>query len=182
MRPAHSWLSHPIIPMQLRCQSLSLRSVRTAISIRRKARSLFSFALLVCFAVLCQTARSQVASPKEKPIKQYALIFYSTRTLIPEEQKQRPVDIANWVKQVMDMGIPLDPRKFWETEADLSAQGNVACSGKGSSDPVMITIVSSTQRTETRLSTSHGCIPVRATASLSSCAYGLRLGETLARK
>jgi hypothetical protein len=37
-------------------------------------------------------------------MKHYALIFYSTRTLTPEEQKQRPVDIASWVKQVMDMG------------------------------------------------------------------------------
>jgi len=84
---------------------------------------------------------AQPASPQEKPMKHYALIFYSTRTPTPEEQKQRPVDIANWVKQVMDMGITLDPRNFGETEADLPAQGSVAGSGKASSDPPMVTIV-----------------------------------------
>jgi hypothetical protein len=74
-------------------------------------------------------------------MKHYALIFYSTRTLTPEEQKQRPVDIASWVKQVMDMGITLDPRNFGEVEADFSAQGSVSSSGNGSSDLVMGTLV-----------------------------------------
>lgn len=73
-------------------------------------------------------------------MKHYALIFYSTRTLTPEEQKQRPVDIASWVKQVMAMGITLDPRNFGETEADFSAQGSVSSSGNSSSDLVMVTI------------------------------------------
>ncbi|HEX4022743.1 MAG TPA: hypothetical protein VHX63_16480 [Acidobacteriaceae bacterium] len=74
-------------------------------------------------------------------MKHYALIFYSTRALSPEEQKQRPVDIASWVKQVMDMGITLDPRNFAEVEADFSAPGSVSGSGNGSSGPVMVTIV-----------------------------------------
>jgi hypothetical protein len=74
-------------------------------------------------------------------MKHYALIFYSTRTLTPDEQKQRQVDIASWVKQVSDLGISLDPRSFGETEADLPAQGTLAAPGKKSSDPTMVTIV-----------------------------------------
>jgi hypothetical protein len=74
-------------------------------------------------------------------MKHYALIFYSTRTLTPEEQKQRPVDIASWIKEVMDMGITLDPRNFGGVEADFSEPGSVSGSSKGSSDPVMVTIV-----------------------------------------
>ncbi|MEZ2348844.1 hypothetical protein [Terriglobus sp. RCC_193] len=74
-------------------------------------------------------------------MKHYALIFYSTRTLTHEEQKQRPVDIAGWVKQVTDMGITLDPRNFGEVEADFSAPGSESGPGNGSSDLVMVTIV-----------------------------------------
>lgn len=74
-------------------------------------------------------------------MKHYALIFYSTRTLTPEEQKQRPVDIASWVRQVTDMGITLDPRNLGEVEADFSEPDSVSGSGNGASDPVMVTIV-----------------------------------------
>ncbi|WP_047489166.1 hypothetical protein [Terriglobus sp. TAA 43] len=71
-------------------------------------------------------------------MKHYALIFYSTRTLTPEELKQRPVDIATWVNQVTDMGITLDPRNFGDVEADFSAPGSV--SGPGS-EHGLVTIV-----------------------------------------
>ena len=46
----------------------------------------------------------------EAPKQHYALVFYSGRTLTPEELKQREVAIASWVKQVTGMGIWLDPR------------------------------------------------------------------------
>lgn len=74
-------------------------------------------------------------------MKHYALLFYPTRTLTLEEQKQRPVDIASWVKQVTDMGISLDPRNFGETEAEVPAQGTSAGSGKELGDPTIGTIV-----------------------------------------
>jgi hypothetical protein len=93
------------------------------------------------FAVPFHVARFQRASSKEKPMKHYALIFYSTRTITPEEQKQRPVDIAGWVQQVTEMGIALDPRNFGEAEADFSAPGSGLSSGNGASDPPMVPIV-----------------------------------------
>ena len=109
-----------------------LRSAR--ISTRRKAGSLFSFALLGCSAVLCQPIHPQTASPQEKPMKHYALIFRPTRVLTPEELKQRPVEIAAWVKRVTDMGITLDPRSFGETAANFSAEGSEVVSRNGSSE------------------------------------------------
>jgi|SRR5215471_504484 len=71
----------------------------------------------------------------------YALIFRSTRTLTPEELKQRAVEIAAWVKQVEDKGITLDPRNFGETRANFSAAGGEVISGNGPSDPTLSTIV-----------------------------------------
>jgi hypothetical protein len=116
-----------------------LRSAR--ISNWRNAGSLFSFALLVSSTVFCQLIHSQTASPQEKPMKHYALIFHSTRTLTPEELKQRPVEIAAWVKRVTDMGIALDPRALGETAATFSAEGNEVVSREESSDPTLSTIV-----------------------------------------
>jgi hypothetical protein len=74
-------------------------------------------------------------------MKHYALIFHSTRTLTPEELKQRQVEIAAWVKRVTDIGITLDPRSLGETAATLSAEGNEVVSHEGSSDPTLSTIV-----------------------------------------
>lgn len=74
-------------------------------------------------------------------MKHYALVFYSTRTLNPKEQKQRPVDIASWVKQVTDMGITLDPRVLGETEAAFPALGNEAASSADQGAPQLVTIV-----------------------------------------
>jgi hypothetical protein len=84
---------------------------------------------------------AQTASPKEKPMKHYALIFHSPRTLTPEELKQRPVEIAAWVKRVTDMGITLDPRSLGETTATFSTEGKEVVSREGSSDPTLSTIV-----------------------------------------
>jgi hypothetical protein len=74
-------------------------------------------------------------------MKHYALIFRSTRTLTPEEMKQRQVEIASWVERVTDMGITLDPRNFTGIAANLSAQGSEIVSREGSSDPTLGTIV-----------------------------------------
>ena len=74
-------------------------------------------------------------------MKHYVLIFHSTRTLTPEEIKQRGVDIAAWVKQVTDMGITLDPRSLGETLANFSAEGNKIVSREGPSDPAFRNLV-----------------------------------------
>ena len=74
-------------------------------------------------------------------MKHYVLIFHSTRTLSPEEVKQRVVDIATWVKQVTDMGVTLDPRSLEETLANFSADGTQIVSREGSSDPTFRNLV-----------------------------------------
>jgi hypothetical protein len=45
-------------------------------------------------------------------MKHYAMIFYASRALTPEELKQRQVEIAKWAQDVRAMGIHLDPRSF----------------------------------------------------------------------
>ncbi len=71
----------------------------------------------------------------------YALIFHFTRSLSPEESKQRSIDIAAWVKQVTEMGIELDPRALGETLVNLSKEGDSVKSQEGSSDPTFTNIV-----------------------------------------
>jgi hypothetical protein len=83
---------------------------------------------------------SQTTS-QEKPMKHYALLFHTSRTLTPEELKQRSVEIAAWVKRITDMGITLDPRSLGETAATFSSEGNKAVSRNGSSDPTLSNIV-----------------------------------------
>lgn len=74
-------------------------------------------------------------------MKHYALIFHATRTLTPEEQKQRPVDIAAWVKKVTDMGITLDPRNFGDTLASFALEDSKVVSRNGQSGPKTATVV-----------------------------------------
>jgi hypothetical protein len=74
-------------------------------------------------------------------MKHYALIFHATRTLTPEEQKQRTVDIAGWVKKVTDMGITLDPRNFGDTLASFALEDNKVVSRNGSSGAKSASIV-----------------------------------------
>ena len=74
-------------------------------------------------------------------MKHYALIFHATRTFTPEEQKQRAVDIAGWVKKVTDMGITLDPRNFGETLATFVLEDSKVISRNGASGPNPATIV-----------------------------------------
>ena len=74
-------------------------------------------------------------------MKHYALLFRSTRTLTPDEVKQRAIDIAAWVKGVTARGILLDPRNFGPTEANFSAEGSEVIHREGSEDPTLTTIV-----------------------------------------
>jgi hypothetical protein len=110
--------------------------------IRYKAFGLFSFALLICLAVFSQPIHSQTINSKEKSMTHYALIFHiGTRTLTAEEQKQRTVDIAAWVKEVSGMGVDLDPRAFGESVANFSTEGNTVVSRHESSDPKLSNLV-----------------------------------------
>jgi hypothetical protein len=74
-------------------------------------------------------------------MKHYALLFHTSRSLTPEEQKQRAVEIAAWVKQVTEMGITLDPRALGETAATFSGKGGEVVPGNGSSDPTLSNLV-----------------------------------------
>jgi hypothetical protein len=74
-------------------------------------------------------------------MKHYALLFRSTRTLTPDEVKQRAIDIAAWVKRVTEKGILLDPRNFGPTEANFSAEGGEVIHREESRDPALTTIV-----------------------------------------
>ncbi|MCU1224004.1 MAG: hypothetical protein JWQ42_2097 [Edaphobacter sp.] len=74
-------------------------------------------------------------------MKHYALLFHTSRTLTADEQKQRGVEIAAWVEQVMNMGITLDPRSLGETAVTFSSKGDEVIPGNGSSDPTLSTIV-----------------------------------------
>jgi hypothetical protein len=105
-----------------------LRSAR--ISSQPCETSRFSFALLLCLAVIIQPLDSQAppsqptgpqtTTPQEKPMKHYALLFHtnSNRPLTPKEQERRRVEIAAWAKQVTDMGIKLDPRALGEDSSE----------------------------------------------------------------
>src|ERR1700758_4361900 len=98
--------------------------LRTSIRLHPSAGRLAGLMLFAILAILCPAIHSQApaASPKEKPMQHYALIFHSTRPLTPEEQQRRGPEIQPWVKTVNGKGITLDPRAFGETVATLSQQ------------------------------------------------------------
>jgi hypothetical protein len=88
----------------------------------------FTMMLLICAAFACQPTYAQTTS-QEKSMKHYAMIFYSSRVLAPEELKQRQVEILNWAKDVTAMGIHLDPRSFAVPVARLSLSNGEIVSG-----------------------------------------------------
>jgi hypothetical protein len=100
----------------------------------------FAISIVLCLMLAPKTI-AQTTARQEKPMKHYALIFHATRTLTPEEQKQRTVDIAGWVKKVTDMGITLDPRNFGDTLASFALEDNKVVSRNGSSGAKSATIV-----------------------------------------
>jgi hypothetical protein len=70
-------------------------------------------------------------------MKHYALLFRASRTLTPEELKQRAVDIQLWVKRVTEMGVTLDPRSLGETATRFSTEGGAVVSHEGPSDTAL---------------------------------------------
>ena len=73
-------------------------------------------------------------------MKHYALLFRASRTLTPEELKQRAIDLQLWVKHVTEMGVKLDPRNLGEATR-FSLEGSTVVSHEGSIDPALGTIV-----------------------------------------
>ena len=71
----------------------------------------------------------------------YAMLFHTSRTLTPDEQKQRALDIAAWVKSVTEMGVDLDPRSLGETAANFSTERGEIVSRHESSDSTFSNIV-----------------------------------------
>src|SRR5215813_9237555 len=106
-----------------------------------KTGRLFRLVLLLCLTVFCHNIHAQSASLEEKTMKHYALLFHTSRTLTPEEQRQRALDIAAWVKSVTEMGVALDPRSLGETAANFSTEGGEIVSRTGSGDPTFSNIV-----------------------------------------
>jgi hypothetical protein len=106
----------------------------------RKAGGLIRVSLL-CIFILCRNIEAQNASPQERPMKHYALLFHTSRTLTADEQKQRAADIAAWVKSVTEMGVALDPRSLGETAANFSTERGEIVSRNGSGDPTFSNIV-----------------------------------------
>ena len=100
----------------------------------------FAFSMVLCRMLPSQTIVEKAAR-EEKSMKHYALIFQPTRTVTSEEQKQRGVDIAAWVKKVTDMGITLDPRNFADTLTTFALEDSQVVSRNGSSGPKPATIV-----------------------------------------
>jgi hypothetical protein len=109
--------------------------------------SLYRFVLLLCLGVFCQpvgaqtNSHAQTTNPQEKPMQHYAMLFHTSLTLTPAEQKQRGLDIAAWVKSVTEMGVTLDPRSLGDTAASFSTEGGEIVSHQGSNDPTFSNIV-----------------------------------------
>jgi hypothetical protein len=89
---------------------------------------MFTIMLLICAAVFCQPTYAQTDT-QGKSMKHYAMIFYASRALTPEELKQRQVEILQWAKEVTALGINLDPRSFSAPVARLSLSNGEVVSG-----------------------------------------------------
>jgi hypothetical protein len=98
-------------------------------------------ALLTATFPAARPIDSQVPNQQEKPMKHYALIFHTSRTLAPDEIQRRKGEIAAWVQRTTELGITLDARVLGETEANFSDQGGEVISHKESSDPTFTNIV-----------------------------------------
>jgi hypothetical protein len=71
-------------------------------------------------------------------MQHYALLFRTTRTLTPNEQKQRSADIAAWIKQVTGMGVTLTPHTLEATITAIPAEG---AAKPAANDPALSNIV-----------------------------------------
>ncbi|HKO18880.1 MAG TPA: hypothetical protein VJU82_08335, partial [Acidobacteriaceae bacterium] len=75
---------------------------------------------------------------QESSMHHYVLLFRTTRTLTPDEQKQRVADISAWIKQVTDMGVSLDPHTLEDTVVSIPAEG---AETSGGPDPTLSNFV-----------------------------------------
>jgi len=107
----------------------------------RSAAGVFTIMLLICAAVACQLTYAQTTGTQGKSMKHYAMIFYPSRTLTPEELKQRQGEILQWAQDVTAMGINLDPRSFGAPVARLSLSNGEVVSGNEGEAPVFGNIV-----------------------------------------
>jgi hypothetical protein len=117
----------------------------------------FTMMLLVCTAVAGQPTHAQTTT-QEKSMKHYAMIFYPSRALAPEELKQRQVEILKWAKDVAAMGIHLDPRSFTAPVARLSLANGEVVSGNEGEDSAFSNIVffdSASEEQAMRVAKSH---------------------------
>jgi hypothetical protein len=119
---------------------LPLRSAH--IQTWRSTCHILALALLVCVCCPGRTAHAQPLAnthkPQETSMQHYALLFRTTRTLTPDEQKQRGADIAAWIKQVTEMGITLAPHSLEETITAIPAEG---AGQPAANDPALSNIV-----------------------------------------
>lgn len=74
-------------------------------------------------------------------MKHYAMIFYPSRALTPEELKQRQEEILNWANDVTAKGIHLDPRSFVAPVARLSLSNGEVVSANDKEDSAFSNIV-----------------------------------------
>lgn len=74
-------------------------------------------------------------------MKHYVMLFRATRALTPEELKQRPVDIRNWIQHVNSLGIKLDPRNLEEPATQFTLKDGEVVSSKAIADPSLVTMV-----------------------------------------
>ena len=71
----------------------------------------------------------------------YVLIFRPTRTLTPDELKQRAVDIPVWVQRVTEMGIKLEPKALGGFALRFSQDNGTVVTHDGPADPSLTNLV-----------------------------------------
>jgi hypothetical protein len=104
--------------------------------------ALFALMLLTCAALAAYPAHAQTANNQGKVMKHYALVFYlSSRTLTPEELVKRQIEIQEWAKKIVAMGIELDPRAFRAPLARLTLSQGTVASGNVETGPEFSNIV-----------------------------------------
>ena len=96
-------------------------------------------------------------------MKHYALIFYPSRTLTPEELTQRQVEILEWAKNVTSMGVDLDPRSFGSPLARLATSGN---GGTGTSFANIVFFDSASEEQAMHIAKTHPGLRYGATIEL----------------
>jgi hypothetical protein len=97
-------------------------------------------ALTVCLLV-SQLMLLQTAPAEEIAVHHYVLIFRPTRTLTPDELKQRAGEIQVWVRRVNQMGITLDPKALGKLAIRFSQENGAVVMHDGSADPTLTNIV-----------------------------------------